>query len=355
MDDIKRAAKILGVESGTSLEEAEQIYDDKLQDIKWAIHVLRQTSQEGGKQLQSTQIAEQINDQAASDEFEEPVRSASLFDDAFSDRIDKSKSKRVPLWLIAAPVLLIVVLLAYLAAPAGEVGEEPADQIGVDESVAPGILGEEEAISAPPTALPPGPPTPKLPSAEKAGTASTEPQPSPAIEKPEPEPDPEPSQAAVRQEPTPVPRPPRASPRQDRPVLRRSGGESSDPETNATPSPSAVTPPAQEESLEEIEEVAEPVSEPEEPKIDPAAQEAFETLMDQSYAASKLFNNLYPQITFKEWRPLPKGEEEILIDLLATVDGSGQDTHFIWTIEKEAGTVKALSQAARDLEVSENR
>ena len=52
---------------------------------------------------------------------------------------------------------------------------------------------------------------------------------------------------------------------------------------------------------------------------------------------------------FTEWSIAGRRGSELLVDLVAEQFG-GEPVHFVWGVDTATGKVRALSQAARDLE-----
>ena len=86
-----------------------------------------------------------------------------------------------------------------------------------------------------------------------------------------------------------------------------------------------------------------------EPTVDPGAEQAIELLLARSDPALQLAGGLVEGLTFVEWRLAGRRNDEYLIDLVATT-ADGSERHHVWSVDPAAETVRALSQAARDLE-----
>jgi hypothetical protein len=75
---------------------------------------------------------------------------------------------------------------------------------------------------------------------------------------------------------------------------------------------------------------------------------AYDLLVKNSEVARKLTSNGFPDFQFKEWKPVKNSPPEFWINVVAA--RAGQNVEFVWVVNTESGTVKALSQNARDLE-----
>ncbi|MFQ5740607.1 MAG: hypothetical protein ACE5JX_16500 [Acidobacteriota bacterium] len=86
------------------------------------------------------------------------------------------------------------------------------------------------------------------------------------------------------------------------------------------------------------------------PQKTPRAAAALEFLKSQSKAASSLLAGEFRDYRFEDWSPLQERPPEFLIDLVARRQSDGIQVHFVWSVDPSRETVRALSQAARDLE-----
>ncbi len=75
---------------------------------------------------------------------------------------------------------------------------------------------------------------------------------------------------------------------------------------------------------------------------------AYDLLLKNSEVARKLTSNGFPDLQFKEWRPVRNSPPEFWINVVAA--RAGQNAEFVWSVNTESGTIRALSQNARDLE-----
>jgi len=75
---------------------------------------------------------------------------------------------------------------------------------------------------------------------------------------------------------------------------------------------------------------------------------AYQLLVKNSEVARKLTTNALPDLQFKEWKPVRNNPPEFWINVVAS--RGGQNVEFVWSVNTESGTIRALSQNARDLE-----
>jgi len=96
-----------------------------------------------------------------------------------------------------------------------------------------------------------------------------------------------------------------------------------------------------------------PVGDQQKPPAPPektdASKSAYDVLLQKSPVAQKIAAGGFEGYKFKEWKPVRNAAPEFWVDLVAT-GPAGRDTHFIWLINTESGTVEAKSQDARDAE-----
>jgi len=84
------------------------------------------------------------------------------------------------------------------------------------------------------------------------------------------------------------------------------------------------------------------------PEKTAGSKSAYETLVKNSEVARKLTSNAYPDLQFKDWKPVRNSPPDFWINVVAA--RAGQEVQFVWSVNTESGTVRALSQNARDLE-----
>jgi len=87
---------------------------------------------------------------------------------------------------------------------------------------------------------------------------------------------------------------------------------------------------------------------PSPPEKTEGAKAAYDVLVQNSEVARKLSTNAIPDLEFKEWRPVRNNPPEFWINMVAS--RGGQNLEFVWSVDTESGTIRALSQNARDLE-----
>lgn len=260
--------------------------------------------------------------------------SASLFDEVFRDR-KSEKRGRLPLGpILAGAVVVLSAVLILLLIGGGDSPPEPVDT-GLEVPAPPPIppepagppvdSGAEPAVaSGPGKAVESGPDQPAAvsppPPQQEIATAPKAPVPTP----------PEPAVSAPPQPEKPKPvRPPRPG---GRPVLVRESGEADPPAAAPTPEPEPK--PANEEAdKRKLEE----------------AENAYKALVSGSKAAQRLVGGQVPSFRFTEWSIAGRRGTELLVDMIAE-QFAGEPIHFIWGVDTATGKVRALSQAARDLE-----
>ena len=271
--------------------------------------------------------------------------SASLFDEVFRDR-KTEKRRRLPMGpILAGAVLVLAVALVLLLTGGGDSPQEP-DPAGATVSApapptpsdAPGMAVESEAEASVASAGS-GPDQDVESGASKPPAVSTPPS-QPAFDAPPQAVAPAPPDPVVASPPTPAvaPRPkptkPKTSPAPRpgvRPVLVR------EPEGEK---PAAAAPPAPEPNAAEKEAEKRQLEE---------AEKAYRDLVSGSKAAKRLVEGRVPSLRFTEWSIAGRRGSELLVDLIAE-QFAGEPVHFVWGVDAATGKVRALSQAARDLE-----
>jgi hypothetical protein len=263
------------------------------------------------------------------------VPSTSLFDDAFSDRIGKRKS-RIPIWLVFFALILVVTMIAFftrtpleeqLASRAQDGGSEleavveeirAQPQQGIDEPIPLETPAENEK------------PQETVGQPDRVSSSSASPA---SVE-----------DKALREEavrlspsaPASEPPPPGHSPADG-------VGEAS------------TVPPVPARPLSTLSSEGSTVAEPE-AEIEPAEPEtpdswirAYDILRGETLAANRLVDGELPDLDFQEWKVVKETTDELWIDIVANQTSSGRELHFIWSVNRETGQTKPLSQAARDL------
>jgi len=284
----------------------------------------------------------------------EPVKKpASLLDDTLSDSRKKTNWK-TPIWI--AGLVIIASLLTVFFVGADGSANGPLDQ-------APGASRNPELLE-------------KLVSEAKVSGEEGEPGESEAAEAPAQaagtpassnSADPEPSGNSTQQ--LAENRPPEPAPRPSPPPAREPASGS------VSQSGAAASTPADESSGEAAQQTSErpegmpdlirdmPREEPTEESATPEEndstgfdrqQEAFDYLENNAPVAGKLIRGGFSNLNYSGWKVIRETNQEIWIDVEATWDSGGPAIHHIWSVDLENNSVKALSQAARNLEALQN-
>jgi hypothetical protein len=239
----------------------------------------------------------------------------SLVEDVFLSEPPEAR-KRFPVWLLVLGAILMTVggsLLVYRSNQAEPPvwKEEPKPQL---EMATP-------------------PPVPPLPGEPQGNTISKETaSPEPAASEPPSQPPKEALPAPKPSVPTPQTVPPPIKPAQS----------PSQPQTAKT-----VKPPVSSGTETEPENKPKLLREPEDLAKE---QKAFDLLREKSLAARQLLDGNLEQFRFLEYQVIPKEAGQYWVDLVAAQKGSELAVHFIWTVNPDKQTTKALSQAARDID-----
>ena len=106
-----------------------------------------------------------------------------------------------------------------------------------------------------------------------------------------------------------------------------------------------------EEGTEEQTPAGDDQKPPAPPEKTDASKSAYEALLKKSPVAQKIATGGFEGYKFKEWKPVRNAAPEFWVDIVAT-GPTGRDSHFIWLINTESGTLEAKSQDARDAERS---
>ena len=368
MNEIENGYRTLDLKPGASIKEIVEARDDllvlwdpnrlrshprlrsraavKIREIHGAYQILMQhggrgegaTEREASADLSSTPaVASEAGPSA--DVSVQPVSgSASLFDEVFRDRKAEKRS-RLPMGpILAGAVVALSAVLILLLIGGGDSPQEP----------------DPTSLTVP-APLPPTPPEPAGPPVESGAETSAGSGPvkevesaaskTPAVSTPPPQreidpppkaPAPAPPEAAVASQPKPEkPKPARPPPPDGRPVLVREpdGGKPA-----AAAAPRAPEPKTSEEAAEEKRQLEE-------------AEKAYRDLVSGSKAAQRLVEGQVPSLRFTEWSIAGRRGSELLVDLIAEQFG-GNPVHFVWGVDTATGMVRALSQAARDLELA---
>jgi hypothetical protein len=86
------------------------------------------------------------------------------------------------------------------------------------------------------------------------------------------------------------------------------------------------------------------------PGPDPENLAAYEALVQNSQVAAKIVVGAYSTLNYQSWRVVQQNDREIWVDLIANWTNGGSEVHFIWSVSRDGKTVRALSEAARNLE-----
>ncbi len=84
------------------------------------------------------------------------------------------------------------------------------------------------------------------------------------------------------------------------------------------------------------------------------SRRAYDLLLEWSQVVRKLIANEYAEYPFKEWKLIRSNPPEFLIEFVAVRREDGKEIHFIWSVDTQQVKIRALSQAARDLEQQES-
>ena len=79
-------------------------------------------------------------------------------------------------------------------------------------------------------------------------------------------------------------------------------------------------------------------------------QDSFDYLEKNSAVAGKLISGGFGNLIYSNWRVVRETSQEVWIDLEAAWSSGGPVIHHIWSVDIENGKIRALSQAARNLE-----
>ncbi len=79
-------------------------------------------------------------------------------------------------------------------------------------------------------------------------------------------------------------------------------------------------------------------------------RKAFDLLREKSQAARQLLDGSLAPFRFLQYEVIPKDAGQYWVDLIAEQQGTGLAIHFIWAVNPDKQTTRALSQAARDID-----
>ncbi|RPJ61193.1 MAG: hypothetical protein EHM23_07790 [Acidobacteria bacterium] len=220
----------------------------------------------------------------------------SLVEDVFPSGPPKAK-KRIPVWFFVFAAIIVSVFGSVL--------------VYRSNSAAPPLWKEEPKPKLEMATPPPVPPLPGEPSQEPAKEVPQTPKPS-------------------VQKQTPLQRPVKPAQAPIQPETRK-----------------GINPPASSGTGTVAESKPKLLREPEDLAKE---QRAFDLLREKSQAARQLLEGNLEQFRFLEYQVIPQEAGLYWVDLVAEQKGAGLAVHFIWTVNPDKQTAKALSQAARDLD-----
>jgi hypothetical protein len=319
MNDHDRAYRILGLEENASLDEIEEAHreliavwqPDRFKDDPG----LREKAETRQLEIEKayTFLRESHSKRTyrtdSNPRKDGNQRGPSLLDDTFSERMDKSK-RRFAVWIALFGLVAVAVVINFLTWSPVEVEDEPepseTEKIISDVRAAGSneVDADEEEV---------------MDSAEdKAEEPPLQVQPSVSLPAARPE-------EPVQERAAPPARPKIAPP----------------PPIEQPPSP---------ETVPEIPEEAEAeVDLEEEPAVSELAERSFQILRAKSDLANQLVEGTIVDYRYEQWKAVERSASEVYVDLIAEAVADGREVHFVWAVDVESQTVKAMSQAARDL------
>jgi hypothetical protein len=283
-------------------------------------------------------------------------RRASLYEDTLSNR--PSSRWYSVIWVFFALIVVAGVVAVFLGSSADErilqLAENRAKAAGESE------LSKVEAEVREQNAATPS--SENLPPVQEPGQdANLKRVPSPSPTAQSPAGLNETLQSPVKSEPVPS-RPPPAPAKPAVPVSTPDP-VSPAPVQEKLPSPSNVQPTVSVPAQTEVDRVATGSNEPPDASAESPSQTAeaavgpgpentaaYEALIQNSQAAAKIIVGAYPTLTYQSWRVVQRNDREIWVDLIANWTNGGSEVHFIWSVSRDGKTVRALSEAARNLE-----
>jgi hypothetical protein len=393
MSEIDKAYRILGLEMGASAQEVEEAYRDlravwhpdrfvndpklqekasgKIAELEGAFSTLQElrpgeapprksreepdsrSGQVGNRPVSAANPPERLDSagpHGAND------RMPSLFDDAFAERIKKPR-RLVLVW----PVLFVLVALgsviSYLRWSPVEV--EPAGESGLSERLAEGLRKRDEVNSTQtgtvdPSSITRETPQSGIPEESEPGARPQEP-PVPA------------ERAESRQlQSKVVPSGRTQTQSTQESASRPQAGRSK--ETNPATQDIPARAPSAEKMVDSGQRTSSQPVDPETPSeiqstdegavrsagSDAAKTElagrAFQILRAKSDMANRLVEGSFPELSYLGWKPIEESSDKVFLDLTAERTSDAVKLHLVWSVDMESNSVKALSQAARDLE-----
>lgn len=259
-----------------------------------------------------------------------PGTTPSLLDSFFADPGSRP-AKRFPLGWLVMGLVVIVVLAILLVSRFGSTGSPTESRSGTPA-----------APTSVPSAQAAPPPAQDLP-AEPAQIAAP-------ANKAEPQNIPDQSSGLSRRQEEPLPSQSRSQaqppPDSARPTRQPTPGADTPP-AKPKPGVKAVTP----TPSREPETKPELLRSPEEGGVAPEEERRVMNVLGQkSQAAQRILDGTSEQFRVMSWRVLKKDGGEFWAHLVAQSSATNSPTHFIWAVDPARETVRAMSQAARDLE-----
>ena len=341
MSDAETAYRTLGLEPDASLKEIREAHRDL--SLVWDASRFDDNPQLKKKALDNLARIDEayrllIAHRGAQIPESEPVkrtarpedseRVPSLYEEIFRGRTDKT-GRRLPFGALVAVLVVMVVIVGYLILPTDEDDVPPPLSAQAEE---PSAL--DEAVENTGAGLGDLLPDASEPEGEDLAQATGDPNPLAS-----PPPPPADSQARLETGSQPPPESPAIADSANTEVLVAK------PEERAP----ADKPILQREVMNSVEEPEEPAGQ--EVQEDEGSDEAFEILKAKSLIARQLIEaGAVPDLSYQEWETVRRNPPEFWIDVVARRSANGEELHLIWSVNTETGVVRALSQAARDLE-----
>lgn len=286
---------------------------------------------------------EKRNGSHSSTQEEKTRKSASLLDDTLSDQKRKTNWK-TPIWI--AGLLIAGALTAVYFVGADQSGHissssqtedsrnpELLEKLVTEAKVAENKNDTVDRVEPEPAA--PGQGGPTRTKTVKSDKADSSP--------------PEPASSSFQS--TPAASSPASSRQETVPARKDISQESPEALPRPENSPRLIRDVSREETREEMKE--DTVESPPSPGADPRAerqQKAFEYLGQNSLVAGSLINGGYDNLKYEGWKTIRETNQEVWVDIEASWTSGGPIIHHIWSVDTDNGTIKALSQAARNLE-----
>lgn len=247
---------------------------------------------------------------------EDLSRPRSLVEDVFLNEPAKAR-KRFPVWLIVVGAVLLSVV--------GSIFMYRSNQ------AEPPLWKEEPKPKLEMATPPPVPPLPGEPQQQSVSKQAAAPE--PVVKQSQNQP---PKEAPASREPSVVQNQPPAA-TSIRPAEKAKRSEAPKAVTPAPPAATDTKPGEKPKLLREPEDLAK-------------EQKAFDLLREKSEPARQLLQGGLDQFQFLQYEVIPKDAGQYWVDLVAAQKGTGLAFHFIWAVNPDKQTTRALSQAARDID-----